>query len=311
MEYVFLFYNTKTLGYLNKNCFNKRRDILLEKQEIFDEMIIKKDEKVLNRAKNIVGQYTNKDLIEYEEYHYLYNKFKKLLEQAYYIFEISDTYQDQLIKTKEDLKLTISDKKESEKKLNKKIQELKNKLEDLKKTNEKLENMATRDHLTGLYNRQEFEKVLKKEWRYAIRESEPIALVMIDIDNFKNFNDHYGHLAGDNCLQDLSKSMQNSLKRPRDFIARFGGEEFVVILPETDEDGAKHTAEKIRKSVYDLQIPHKYSNVEDYITISLGIAQTDEAELFIFEEVLDAADHALYKAKESGKNKFCFKKLKF
>ncbi len=283
----------------------------MEKQEVFDEMIVNREKRVLNRAQNIVDQYTNKDLIKYKEYRYLYNKFKNLLEQAYYIFEISDTYQDKLIKTREELKLTISEKKESENELNLKIQELNNKIDELKKTNEKLENMATRDHLTGLYNRQEFESVLKKEWRYAIRESEPIALVMIDIDNFKDFNDHYGHLAGDNCLQDLSKSMQNSLKRPRDFIARFGGEEFVVILPETDGEGAKHTAEKIRKNVYDLQIPHKYSNVEDYITISLGIAQTDEPELFIFEEVLDVADQALFKAKESGKNKYCFKKLKF
>lgn len=282
----------------------------MEKQKVFDKVIIKKDKEVLNRAKNVVSKYKNKDLIEYEEYRYLYNKFKDLLVQAYYIFEISDIYQDKLIKTREDLKLTIS-KKESENISNTKMQELKKKIEELKITNEKLENMATRDHLTGLYNRQEFERVLKKEWRYAIRESEPIALVMIDIDNFKDFNDHYGHLAGDNCLQDISKSMQNSLKRPRDFIARFGGEEFVVILQGTDAKGAKHTAEKIRKNVYELQIPHKYSNVEDYITISLGIAQTDEVELFIFEEVLDAADQALYDAKESGKNKYCFKKLKF
>jgi len=273
--------------------------------------IVKKDKEVLNKAEQVVKMYRNKEYVEYEEYLYLYKKLKKLIEQVYYIFEISDTYQDRLIKIKENLKQEVTEKNEMENKLNNKIRELKKSQKELKKANEKLKNLSTRDQLTGLYNRREFERIITKEWRHAIRELEPISLIMIDIDNFKPYNDNYGHLAGDNCLQEISRCMDGSLKRPRDFIARFGGEEFVVILPDTDGKGALHTAERIRKDVFDLQIPHKYSNVEEYITISLGIASTGEADLFLFEELLDKADQALYKAKETGKNKCCVENLEF
>jgi len=156
--------------------------------------------------------------------------------------------------------------------------------------------------LTGLYNRREFEKIIKKEWRNAIREIEPISLIMIDIDKFKEFNDNYGHLAGDNCLQNISKILQSSLKRPRDFLARYGGEEFVVVLPNTDQDGACHIAESLRKNVEDAHIPHNYSRVSDYLTISIGVSSTNEPDLLVYEELLDKADKALYKAKEMGRN---------
>jgi len=261
------------------------------------DVILKKDKKILNRAEKVVDKYQKKDYVKYNEYLYLYDKLKNLMEQIYFISKISDTYQTKLIKTREELEEKIAENSKVEQQLNEKIKELKN--------------ISTRDQLTGLYNRREFEKVIKDEWRYAIRESEPISLIMIDIDNFKAFNDNYGHLAGDNCLQKISKTMENALKRPRDFLARFGGEEFVVILPETDEAGAKHMAERIRKKVFASKIPHKYSNVEDYLTISLGVAHTDDAELFLFEELLDEADKALYKAKENGRNKYCFNKLTF
>ena len=280
-------------------------------QKKFEEKIVDKDKKLLDRAAQVVNLYRDKEYVDYKEYLHLYNKLKKLMEEIYFIFEISDTYQDQLLNVQESLKEKIAEKDAMEKKLNKKIEELKTARTELEQANKKLEQLSTRDQLTGLYNRREFEKVIEKEWRYAIREQEPIAMIMIDIDNFKAFNDNYGHLAGDNCLQKISKAMQKSLKRPRDFIARFGGEEFVAILPETDSEGAKHTAERIRKDVYGLNIPHKYSKVKEYVTISLGIGFTDVPEMFVFEEVLDKADEALYEAKESGKNKYCFEQLDF
>ncbi len=273
--------------------------------------MVRQDKETLKRAKKVLNVRKDKDFVEYEEYLYLYKKYKKALNQAYNIFEISDTYQDKLIKTKETLKNKIEEKNKIEKKLNQKIEELKNTQENLKNKNKELEELSTRDQLTGLYNRREFEKVIKKEWRYAIRELEPISLIMMDIDNFKPYNDNYGHLAGDHCLQKISKCMMKSLKRPRDFVARYGGEEFVAILPETGIKGAKVTAERLRKKIYNLKIPHKYSNVEEYITISLGIATTKEPDLFLFEELLDEADQALYKAKETGKNKIEIKQMDF
>jgi len=269
----------------------------LDSEIKIDDIILRKDKEILKRAEKIVNKYEKEDDVKYYEYRYLYNELKKLIEQIYFISKISDTYQTKLIKIREELEQKIIEKNKVEEKLNEKIEELKK--------------ISTRDQLTGLYNRREFEKVIKDEWRYAIRERKPISLIMIDIDNFKAFNDNYGHLAGDNCLQKISQTMENCLKRPRDFLARFGGEEFVVILPQTDGLGAEHTAERIRENVYNSKIPHKYSNVEDYVTISLGIAHTNDAELFLFEELLDEADKALYKAKENGKNKFCFRSLKF
>jgi diguanylate cyclase (GGDEF)-like protein len=271
--------------------------------------ILNYEKKILKKASNILENYTHKDIVLFNEYKILFVKYKKLLEQVQYILKISDKYQKNLIETKEKLKKEIKEKYETEKELKIKIEELLNTKQKLEHTNKKLAKISSRDQLTGLYNRREFEKVINREWHDAIREAHPISIIMIDIDNFKNFNDNYGHLAGDNCLQKISQIMNNTLKRPRDFLARYGGEEFVAVLPKTNKDGAQHTAENLRKNVENLKIPHKFSTVSNYVTISLGVSSTDEAEIFVFEEILDTADQALYQAKNCGKNKYCFIQL--
>ncbi|MFW6007409.1 MAG: GGDEF domain-containing protein [Halanaerobiales bacterium] len=268
-----------------------------------------KEKKQLNKFKRILKNNQDKDEIDYNNFKLLYEQYKKILTQFEYLLSISDNYQLDMIQTREKLKKEIKEKNHKEKKLKEKIEELEKVKDELETKKNKLTKISTRDQLTGLYNRREFEKVIKKEWRSAIRNAEPISLIMIDIDNFKNFNDNYGHLAGDNCLQQLSGVLKNSLKRPRDFVARYGGEEFVVILPSTDLEGAEQVAENLRKNVVDHHIPHKYSPVEDYVTISLGIAVTTEPDLYIFEEILDKADQALYQAKDEGKNRYSIYEL--
>jgi len=271
--------------------------------------ILKDEKNTLKRATKVLKKHKQIDLQIYNEYKLLLNNYKNLVNQIEYIFKISDTYQNNLINTKEKLKKEIQKKNKTEKKLNDKISELMKTKQKLEKANKKLARISSRDQLTGLYNRRKFEEVIKREWRNAIREVNPISIVMIDIDYFKKFNDNYGHLAGDNCLQKLSQTMEQTLKRPRDFLARYGGEEFIAILPNTDGSGAQHIAELLRKNVFDLKIPHNKSPVTNYVTISLGVASTDEPEFYVFEEIMDKADQVLYQAKDSGRNRHCFAQL--
>lgn len=245
--------------------------------------IFRKEKEIIKDAEKFVVNYDNSNEIVYKKYKNLLKKYKELLKQIEYIIKISDNYQLELIEAKDKLKKEIEERKKAEK---------------------ELKEISTRDQLTGLYNRREFEKTIKKEWRNSIRKAAPISIIMIDIDNFKEFNDNYGHLAGDNCLQKVSKVMQNTLKRPRDFIARYGGEEFVAVLPDTDKEGVSHVAEELRKNIENAKIPHKYSSVSDFVTVSLGAATTNQADLLVYEELLDEADSALYKAKEKGRNRY-------
>ena len=176
----------------------------------------------------------------------------------------------------------------------------------LKKANKKLEKMASMDGLTGLANRRLFDKILEKEMRRAKRKNTTISLIMADIDNFKDYNDNYGHQAGDECLKKIAKVIEETTRRPADLAARYGGEEFSVILPNTDNKGVIKIAEKIRKSVISLELEHAKSKVADYVTLSLGVnsskltSKIDEKRI---EEFIEKADKALYKAKESGRNK--------
>ena len=243
----------------------------------------RKEKEIIKNAENFVKNHEDSDELIFEEYQKLLKNYKKLLKQIQYIIKISDNYQQELINTQDKLKKEIEERKKAEKKLKK---------------------ISTRDQLTGLYNRREFEKIIKKEWKNAIRKFTPISIIMLDIDNFKEFNDTYGHLAGDNCLQKISKIMKNTLKRPRDFVARYGGEEFVAILPDTNQEGACNVAESLRKNIENAKIPHKNSSVSDYVTVSLGVATTNQADLLVYEELLDEADSALYKAKEKGRNRY-------
>jgi diguanylate cyclase (GGDEF)-like protein len=176
-------------------------------------------------------------------------------------------------------------------------------LEKLTETNAQLERLSTLDTLTGLANRRRFDEVLRHEWRRSAREGTPLSLVFCDIDNFKAYNDGYGHLAGDECLVKVARAVSAASNRPGDLAARYGGEEFVLVLPGTTEDGARTLAERLRTRVVELQIPHAHSRLAPHLTISLGVATAVPRPGSEPKELLDLADRALYVAKEEGRNR--------
>lgn len=176
----------------------------------------------------------------------------------------------------------------------------------LKQQADLLESLALIDALTLIPNRRRFNEALETEWKHAIRDETPISLVMIDIDYFKHYNDHYGHGAGDICLLKVATTLANCLVRPGDLIARYGGEEFVAILPDTNQSGALQVAERFRDHIEKLGLDHESSGVNSVITISVGVStQLKIPEYFLPRMLNDAADHALYRAKHEGRNRVC------
>ncbi|NJL67362.1 MAG: diguanylate cyclase [Microcoleus sp. SM1_3_4] len=175
--------------------------------------------------------------------------------------------------------------------------------EQLKAANQELHRQATVDGLTQVANRRRFDEYLLQEWRRLARHHAPISLIMCDVDFFKRYNDGYGHLAGDDCLKQVAAAIAGALKRPGDLAARYGGEEFAVILPHTDAVGAFCVAEEIRARVFGLQIPHGNSAVNSCVTMSLGVATAVPVPLSAPEELIAAADEALYCAKERGRDR--------
>jgi diguanylate cyclase len=173
----------------------------------------------------------------------------------------------------------------------------------LKQNNLFLEQLSNMDGLTQVYNRRFFDSTIEKEWKRAARNSSTLSIIMFDIDNFKNYNDTYGHQVGDECLQKISKLAQTLMQRPSDVVARYGGEEFVIILPDMNEEGALLVAETIRKAIQSLAIPNIYSNVLPIVTISAGVAclkpTSDTNQMLLIEK----ADQALYQAKSEGRNR--------
>jgi len=173
----------------------------------------------------------------------------------------------------------------------------------LEASNRELHRISCQDGLTGIYNRRHFDAYLDQEWARALREGSNISLVLADIDYFKGFNDHYGHLAGDDCLQRVAHVFRDVLQRPGDLAARYGGEEFVVVLPKTALDGAAVIAESIRARVERLNIPHEFSKVASYVTLSVGIATVRPNPRMRPPELVGLADKALYQAKQNGRNR--------
>jgi len=175
---------------------------------------------------------------------------------------------------------------------------------NLKIKTDLLEQISMLDGLTGIPNRRYFDEQRQKEGKRALRERLPLSLIMMDIDHFKGYNDHYGHGAGDDCLQRVARALDNTLSRPADMIARYGGEEFVALLPNTNLEGASKVAEDLRCAVENLAVIHDYSSAARVVTLSLGVAtlNTDANEAML-SELLKKADHALYKAKEAGRNR--------
>ena len=169
--------------------------------------------------------------------------------------------------------------------------------------NNKLEELSNLDGLTGLHNRRSFDYKIEEEWNRAKRQKNELSILFIDIDDFKIFNDSYGHQEGDLCLQKIAEILMLSLKRTSDYVARYGGEEFVVILPETDQEGAIEIGERIRKAVEDLSISNERSETKAVITVSLGAATKVPNHENSFLNLINKADQALYRAKKSGKNR--------
>jgi diguanylate cyclase (GGDEF)-like protein len=173
----------------------------------------------------------------------------------------------------------------------------------LREQTEKLHGLAYIDALTGIPNRRRLDEYLSDEFKRASRNNAPLSVVMTDIDHFKQYNDTYGHLTGDFCLQRIANAIRASLHRPADLVARYGGEEFVVVLPDTPLNGAVSLSEKIRKHVENLAIPHETSKTAGYVTLSMGIASISPDPHASCDALLTQADAALYQAKEDGRNR--------
>lgn len=167
----------------------------------------------------------------------------------------------------------------------------------------RLSSLSMTDGLTQIANRRYFDDFYTAEWRRACREQGNIGLIMIDVDNFKSFNDHYGHLQGDQCLTQIAQQLKSVVQRPRDFVARFGGEEFIVILPSIQPEGLVVVAERLKQAIDHLNITHDYSNASNIVTVSMGLAWGEPDKSYLPTEIIAAADEALYSAKDAGRNR--------
>ncbi|MGF1461301.1 MAG: diguanylate cyclase domain-containing protein [Leptolyngbyaceae cyanobacterium] len=175
-------------------------------------------------------------------------------------------------------------------------------LKQLEMANAKLQEAAQTDSLTGIANRHHFQTVLMKEWGRLLREQKPLGLLLCDLDAFKQYNDRYGHLAGDVCLKEFARIIKNAVNRPTDLVTRYGGEEFIVLLPNTAEEGLATVDFKIRQGLAEAAVPHDSSWVDKYVTYSAGGISAIPQLSLSPDELIDQADNALYKAKARGRN---------
>ena len=175
---------------------------------------------------------------------------------------------------------------------------------ELSEANQLLEVLSNTDVLTGLFNRRHFMDALDREWARAMRRPNWIAIVMVDVDHFKKYNDHYGHLAGDACLRQVAASLQSSVRQHVDIVARYGGEEFAIIMPDVDADAARLVAERMRAAVIGLGVRHAQSEF-GLVSASIGVAALIPTGDMVAEELIHLADRALYDAKGNGRNQVC------
>lgn len=176
---------------------------------------------------------------------------------------------------------------------------------DLKRYRDQLEHITYIDILTDLPNRRKFEMALDTAWNYALRNQYPLSLLMIDVDHFKKYNDLYGHIAGDQCLKAIATALKSHLKRKVDVLCRYGGEEFVCVLPNTNEKSALILAQRLTDEVASLQLRHEASDL-GFVTISIGVAMTIPSKEGSPLSLLDHADQALYKSKALGRNRVTY-----
>jgi diguanylate cyclase (GGDEF)-like protein/PAS domain S-box-containing protein len=183
------------------------------------------------------------------------------------------------------------------------ISERKQTEQELVRLQKELEELSFKDSLTGVANRRMFDSVMEVEWINARRNSQPLSLLLLDIDFFKQYNDHYGHLKGDECLKRVAQILSGAAVRGRDFIARFGGEEFVLVLPETDAKAAQIVAERCRNLLYKARIEHAQSAVSQILTVSVGIGSTIPRVGDSLASFIETVDRHLYRAKHQGRNR--------
>jgi diguanylate cyclase (GGDEF)-like protein len=170
-------------------------------------------------------------------------------------------------------------------------------------TNQKLEEIVRQDGLTGVANRYFFDETLSQEWRRSQRKKTYLALILCDIDFFKNYNDYYGHLKGDECLVLVAKIISNCVKRPADLVSRYGGEEFGIILPDTNIEGAKEVGQSLINSLKIAKLIHEKSEIKPYITVSLGIVSIIPNSNLSAKDLINFADQALYQSKHQGRDR--------
>lgn len=176
---------------------------------------------------------------------------------------------------------------------------------ELLDSNRNLQEQAIRDPMTGIANRRQFDHVLDEECRRARRRGYPVAMLMVDIDFFKAYNDSLGHPAGDQCIVRVAQALAALMHRPGDLVARYGGEEFAVILPALTPSEAQEVAEDMLQAIRLLQVAHPASSVAPYVTVSIGVASLQPSEALTCKDLIELADKALYVAKHSGRNRVC------
>lgn len=184
------------------------------------------------------------------------------------------------------------------------ISERKKQEQELENLKKQLEEYSYQDGLTGVANRRLFNELFQREWLSAIREQTPFSMILLDIDYFKAYNDHYGHIQGDTCLQYVAQIIKNTLTRPRDVVARFGGEEFVIVLPDTNQVAAIEIAERLIQNIQKANVAHAKSDIAEHLTVSLGLKTAKIQEFDEKMQFLREVDSALYKSKHNGRNRF-------
>jgi len=233
------------------------------------------------RSEGLFAKYRNKTIVEFVI--------------AYYIFVMIVLFMRSII-LKQDARRTLAEKQLQEN--HQKITELNDQLDLLSKT----------DSLTNLYNRRYFDEMMHQEWNRGLRTNNALSCIIIDIDYFKNYNDCYGHQAGDKCLKYVSVLMKDTFRRAGEVVARYGGEEFIVILTENNTDDTKASIEHFQKELEKLNLPHKQSAVKDYVTASIGFANQIPSRDESIEDFIRKADEALYLAKEGGRDQYVMHK---
>lgn len=175
---------------------------------------------------------------------------------------------------------------------------------DLKIKNDMLEKLSMYDGLTNIRNRRFFDETFEKTFNEIKRDKKSLAVLMIDIDFFKPYNDNYGHGQGDETLRKVAKALEKTIKRASDFVARYGGEEFVILLKDINKDGVEAVANNLLNAIRELKITHEFSKIENYVTVSIGVSYYNSSSDVTKLELLLKADETLYNVKNSGRNNF-------